>query len=150
MTMYFPNPNVWAPSEAPRVMAVLTPSNETTLLRARYLELLTRRVGWLIEQWLLEETPTATQELLVATANAIDPLEITPSWDGEPVSWQRNWSRTLVQRLPTIQQALTAQAITFPVTVIKDRHEKQWLMGMFHVEDLQPNLAEWLGEMRLL
>ena len=155
MNFYFKNPHVWAPPTEQRLLAVLVPERETEIGSTdRYLELLTRRVDWLIQQWMHEQeaTQTETEALLYQTLSALEPNQSAPAITaaGELVSlhlWQQAWGRALTHHNGTVQAKLSLQAVSFPTTVETDPATVEWLLGLFQTEDTQPNLEEWLNEL---
>lgn len=152
MSFYFNNPHVWSPPQEKRLLAVLVPSNESLISLHRYLELLTRRVDWLIQRWMddQEVTQEETQKRLVKTLSELDPNQSSPSLTDLPLeTWRYEWGKTLVDYNLTVRTQLSFQAVSFPVQVEANPEEVTWLLSLFEEAsgEIQPNLEEWLNEL---
>jgi hypothetical protein len=145
MTLYFKNPNVWTAPEAGFLLAVLIPQNETVLTRQRHLELLGRRVDWLIEQWMEVQdwTQAETQTLLSHSADQLALNRNFPRIEGQPLRiWRQEWALALTVENEILWETLSWQGIDFPVPVETNPEEKAHLLSL--LGSSEPTLEEWL------
>lgn len=151
MTFYFENPNVWSPPQEARVLAVLVPSNEKQLSESRYLELLARRVDWLISRWMNEQlaSPEPAQKLLEKALSDLEPNQFCPPMREPLVTWRQDWATALVMTNEIVRFKVAWQGVSFPVKVETNPNEIQWLLSLFQEFDgeIQPNLEQWLSEL---